>query len=199
MDILDRVKKHFNDSVQIKTQIQDELALPVANAATLIAQGLLEGHKLLACGNGGSGALAQHFVGYMLNGFGIERPGLPAYALSADALSVTAIADDYHFSDVYAKQIRTLGDAGDILLGLSLHGNSTNILRAMEAAHDRGMRIIALTGHEGGQISTLLHSDDIELRVSSQISTRIYEIHLLLLHCLCDLIDHQLFPVHEGE
>src|SRR3990167_1683249 len=179
MDILDRVKQHFSESIQIKTLALDGLGMTVANAGTLIAQSLLEGHKLLACSNGGGGALAQHFVACMLNRFEVERPGLPAYALSADNLSLTAIADDYNFMEIYAKQIRTLGDRGDILIVVSTHGNSLNILRAIEAAHDRGMSVIALTGYEGGELSSLIHHNDIELRIPSQSLTRIYETQLL--------------------
>lgn len=199
MDILDYVKHHFNESSQVKTQLTETLALPVANAGSLIAQSLLEGRKILSCGNGGSGALAQYFVANMLNHFEVERPSLPAFALTADAVTGTSIANDYSFVEIFSKQIRALGEEDDVLLAISTHGNALNILRAIEAAHDRRMRVIALTGYEGGDIASSLHPDDIELRAPSYAIARIRETHLLLLHCLCGLIDQQLFPGHEGE
>src|SRR3990167_8777920 len=161
MDILDYVKHHFNESAQLKTQLLEQLPLEVANAGSLIAQGLLEGHKILSCGNGGSGALAQYFVANMLNHFEVERPSLPAYCLTADAITSTSIASDYSFLDVFSKQVRALGEEGDILLAISTHGNTLNVLRAIEAAHDRHMRVIALTGYEGGDIAASLHHEDI--------------------------------------
>ncbi len=199
MDILESVKQHFNDSLQAKTQTMEALTLPIANAGSLIAQALLEGHKILTCGNGGSSTLATHFVTCMLNHYAVERPSLPAFALSPDAATLTAIANDYNFMEVFAKQIRALGNQGDILLAISASGNSTNVLRAIEAAHDRKMPVIALTGHEGGDLASLLHPEDIELRVALSHVPRIQETHLLILHCLCDLIDHQLFAYHVGE
>ncbi|MBI5448168.1 MAG: SIS domain-containing protein [Gammaproteobacteria bacterium] len=199
MDILDYVKHHFNESVQVKSQLMEQLPLSVANAGSLIAQSLLSGQKLLSCGNGGSGALAQYFVANMLNHFEVERPSLPAFALTADAVSITSIASDYSFLDVFSKQLRALGAQGDVLLAISTHGNDLNVLRAIEAAHDRHMSVIALTGYEGGDIASSLHPDDIELRAPSYAIARIRETHLLLLHCLCGLVDQQLFPGHEGE
>lgn len=199
MDILDYVKYHFNESIQVKTQLSEHLPIAVANAGSLVAQSLLEGHKILSCGNGGAGALAQYFVSNMLNHFEVERPSLPAIALIADAISGTSISNDYSFVELFSKQIRALGEEGDILLAISTHGNALNILRAIEAAHDRRLRVIALTGHEGGDIATALYPDDIELRVPCYAIARIRESHLLLLHCLCGLIDQQLFPGHEGE
>lgn len=199
MDILDYVKHHFNESTQVKTQLADQLAMPVANAGSLIAQGLLEGRKILSCGNGGSGALSQYFVANMLNHFEVERPSLPAFALAADAITATSIANDYSFVDIFSKQLRALGEEGDILVAISTHGNALNVLRAIEAAHDRNMPVIALTGYEGGDIAASLHPDDIELRAPAYAIARIREIHLLFIHCLCGLIDQQLFPGHEGD
>lgn len=199
MDILDYVKHHFNENIQLKTQLVEHLPLMTANAGSLISQALLEGNKILACGNGGSGALAQYFVANMLNHFEVERPSLPAIALVADAVTTTSIANDSSFSEIFSKQIRALGNEGDVLLTLSAHGNSVNLLRAIEAAHDRNMRVIALTGCEGGEVASLLYAEDIELRVPSYAIARVRETQLLLLHCLCGLVDQQLFPGYEGE
>ncbi|EKD75061.1 MAG: Phosphoheptose isomerase [uncultured bacterium] len=199
MDIVDYVKHHFNESFQIKTQLSEHLPITVANAGSLIAQSLLEGHKILCCGNGGSAALTHYFVSNMLNHFEVERPSLPALALTSDPILGTSIANDYSFLDLFSKQIRALGEKDDTLLVISTHGNDPNILRAIEAAHDRSMHVIAFTGYEGGDIAASLHPDDIELRAPFYATARIRETHLLFLHCLSGLIDQQLFPDHEGE
>lgn len=192
MDPLARIAQHFNDSIQIKQQSLNAVAPGIAHAAEAITRAMLGEHKLLSCGNGGSAALAQHFTAAMLNRFEMERPGLPSILLNADGSTLTSIANDNQFADIFAKQIRALGQPGDILLALSTSGNSPNIISAMHAAHDRDMTVVALTGRDGGLISDLLIGQDVEIRVPAQNSARIHEVHVLIIHCLCDLIDQQL-------
>jgi D-sedoheptulose 7-phosphate isomerase len=153
---------------------------------------LLEDGKILSCGNGGSAADAQHFSSELLNRFEMERPGLPAVALTTDSSTVTSIANDYSFVDVFAKQVRALGQDVDVLLAISTSGNSENVLRAVRAAHERGVKVVALTGRDGGSIAAALGSEDIEIRVPAERTCRIQEVHLLVIHCLCDLIDAEL-------
>ena len=154
---------------------------------------LLNDKKILTCGNGGSAGDAQHFSSEMLNRFERERPALPAIALSTDTSTITSIANDYHFDDIFAKQLRALGQSGDILLAYTTSGNSGNIIKAVTAAHDKEIACIILSGKEGGALAPLLNENDIEIRVPSQSTARIQEVHLLISHCFCDLIDHQLF------
>ncbi len=193
MDSIAQIKQHFNDSIQTKMTAAEVLAEPIARAAELMTQCLLNGHKILSCGNGGSAADAQHFAAEMLNRFEIERPSLPAFALTTDSSTMTSIANDYSFNEIFAKQIRALGQADDILLAISTSGNSANVVQAINAAHDRHMQIVALTGRDGGAMASLLSPEDIEIRVPTQSTARIQETHLLVIHCLCDLIDKQLF------
>jgi len=192
MDLVQRVKNNFLESIQVKTDAVDKLAPIIANAATAIANALLNEKKIMACGNGGSAADAQHFSAEMLNRFEMERPGLPAIALTTDASTITSIANDYQFAEIYSKQIRALGQEGDILLAISTSGESHNIIHAIDAAHDRNMTIIALTGREGGQIADLMNNDDYEIRVPTWSTARIQEVHIMVIHSLCDLIDLQL-------
>jgi len=198
MDLLDRIKQMFNDSIQTKIAAVGLLATPIAQASEVMVQCLLAGHKILSCGNGGSAADAQHFSAEMLNRFETERPSLPAIALTTDTSTLTSIANDYNFNEIFAKQIRALGQAGDILLAISTSGNSANVIQAIAAAHDRDMTVIALTGREGGSIATLLRSEDVEICVPAQSTARIQETHLLIIHCLCDLIDRQLFGQNDA-
>lgn len=193
MNLLDRVKQHFYDSIQTKTAAVDVLAAPIAQAAEMMVQAFLNGHKILSCGNGGSAADAQHFASEMLNRFEAERPSLPAFALTTDSSTITSIANDYSYNEIFSKQIRALGQEGDVLLAISTSGNSINVLQAIEAAHDRGMQTIALTGRDGGTLRTLLHPNDLEICVATHAIARIQETHLLIIHCICDLIDYQLF------
>lgn len=192
MDLLNRIRHNFNESVQTKLNALEEIAPAIARASQIITRSLLEEHKVLSCGNGGSAADAQHFSSEMLNRFEVERPALPAIALTTDSSTLTSIANDYRFADVFAKQIRALGQAGDVLLAISTSGNSANILSAVEAAHDRDMTVIALTGRDGGMLAGLLGEADVEIRVPSNSTARIQEAHILVIHCLCDLIDGQL-------
>jgi phosphoheptose isomerase len=197
MNLTDRIKSNFTDSIQTKINAADSIINIIAEASEEIVQALLEGHKILSCGNGGSAAHALHFSSKMQNRFRQERPGLPGIALTSDISTLTAIANDYHFSDIYAKQIRTIGQTGDLLLAISTSGNSTNIVNAIKAAHDKNMGVIALTGCDGGKILEHLQEKDIEIRVPSHDTSRIQETHLLILHCICDIIDFRLFGHEE--
>lgn len=191
--IIDRIRANFSESIQIKINTADSIINIIAEASEEIVQALLEGHKILSCGNGGSACDALHFSSQMLNRFKQERPGLPAIALNSDVSTLTAIANDYHFSDVFAKQVRTLGQPGDLLLAISTSGNSVNIVNAIKAAHDKNMGVIALTGYDGGKIIDHLQEKDIEIRVPAYDTARTQETHLLIIHCICDIIDFRLF------
>lgn len=192
MDLLARITQLFNESIQAKQQAVNAVAPGIAHAAEAMTRAMLSENKVLSCGNGGSAADAQHFSSEMLNRFEMERPGLPAIALTTDSSTITSIANDYQFEDIFSKQIRALGQPGDILLAISTSGNSANIINAIDAAHDRDMVVVALTGRDGGMISDLLINQDVEIRVPAMSTARIQEIHILIIHCLCDLIDHQL-------
>lgn len=195
--IIERITANFTDSIQTKINAADSILNIIAEASEEIVQALLEGHKVLSCGNGGSACDALHFSSQMLNRFKRERPGLPAIALSSDISALTAIANDYHFSDIFAKQIRALGQEGDVLLAISTSGNSTNVVNAIKAAHDKNMNVIALTGYDGGKIVEHLREKDIEIRVPAFDTARIQETHLLIIHCICDVIDYRLFGHEE--
>lgn len=193
MNIQERIQNHFTTSIQVKQESARQLAEPIQQAAQKIIDCLLAGGKVLSCGNGGSAGDAQHFSSEMLNRFERERPSLPAIALTTDTSTITSIANDYHYNEIFSKQLRALGQGGDILLVYTTSGNSVNILKAVEVAHERELSVIAVTGKEGGELAPILDNNDIELRVPSQSTARIQEVHLLITHCLCDLIDHQLF------
>lgn len=182
----------FNQSIQTKIDALPMLTQPIADAAELIFNRLLEGNKVLSCGNGGSAGDAQHFSSEMLNRYERDRPGLPAIALTTDSSTVTSIANDSDFSNVFSRQIEALGQPSDLLLAISTSGNSTNVNRAIGSAHERDMNIVALTGRDGGGLVKLLAPGDVEIRVPSDVTARIQETHLLIIHCLCDLVDHQL-------
>jgi len=192
MDPVQRVKDNFNESIQLKSKACEQLAPKIASAATIMTNGFLNEKKVLSCGNGGSAADAQHFSSEMLNRFEMERPGLPAIALTTDSSTLTSIANDYQYADIYSKQILALGHQGDILLAISTSGESHNIIHAIDAAHDREMSIVALTGREGGQVADLIQESDIEIRVPSWSTARIQEVHLMIIHSICDLIDQHL-------
>ncbi|OGT74395.1 MAG: phosphoheptose isomerase [Gammaproteobacteria bacterium RIFCSPLOWO2_02_FULL_56_15] len=192
-----RVKENFTECIQLLTVSSEQLAPRIVKAAEMITAGLLEEKKILSCGNGGSAADAQHFSSKMLNRYEMDRPGLPAMALTADSSTLTSIANDYQFADVFSKQIRALGQPGDILLVITTSGESNNIIHAIDAAHDRKMKIIALTGREGGQITDLIQEPNIEIRVPSWSSARIQEIHIIIINAICDLVDQ--FLLGNGE
>lgn len=187
-----RVLRHFDDSIRSKQSCRDELAPKIVRGAQAMIDALLSDRKILACGNGGSAADAQHFSSELLNRFEVERPGLPAIALTTDASTVTSIANDHHFEEIFARQVRALGHAGDILLAISTSGNSTNVIRAVGAAHERGMVCVVLNGRDGGDLSSVLTAEDIDICVPGSSTARIQEIHITVIHCLCDLIDCQL-------
>ncbi len=193
MSLQDRIINHFSDSIQVKQDSMSSLCELIEFASQKIVDALVKDKKILACGNGGSAGDAQHFSSEMLNRYERERPALPAIALTSDVLTITSIANDYHFDEVFTKQLRALGQAGDILLVYTTSGNSRNILSVVKAAHERELTVIALSGKDGGALSSLLKETDIEIRVPSESTARIQEVHLLITHCFCDLIDHQLF------
>jgi len=193
MSLQDRIINHFTDSIQTQQDAMTSLCELIEYAAQRLVNALLNDKKILACGNGRSATSAQLLSSAMLNQFERDRPSLPVIALTTDTAALTAIANDYHFDDVFAKQLRALGQSGDILLVYSDGRNSANIAKAVSAAHDKDLSVIALTGNNGGMISPLLHETDIEIRVPSDSAARIQEVHVLITHCLCDLIDHQLF------
>jgi phosphoheptose isomerase len=188
------IQAHFDESIATKQAAKDALIPELISAGTLIADSLRAGHKVLSCGNGGSAGDAQHFSSELLNRFEMERPPLPAIALTTDSSTLTAIGNDYSYDDIFSKQIKALGQNGDVLLAISTSGNSANIIRAIDAAQDRGMTVVALTGRDGGEMAAALIGSDIEIRVPSERTARIQEVHLLIIHCLCDLIDRSLFP-----
>lgn len=189
MDSLTRVREHFAESIATKQTAADALAESIAAAGQVMADALLSDGKILSCGNGGSAADAQHFSSELLNRFEMERPGLPAIALTTDASTVTSISNDYSYEEIFSKQVRALGKPQDVLLGISTSGNSENVIRAIGAAHERGMKVVALSGRDGGRMAELFEEGDVEIRVPATRTARIQEVHLLAIHCLCDLID----------
>lgn len=189
----ERIRQHFAASIDTKARAADLLAAPIEAAAKRMTYALVGGHKILSCGNGGSAGDAQHFSSEMLNRFERERRGLPAIALTTDTSTLTSIANDYSYDQVFARQVRALGGPGDLLLAISTSGNSPSVVEAARAAREQGMHVIALTGRGGGHLHDGLAHDDIEICVPSESTARIQEVHLLVIHCLCDLIDRQLF------
>jgi len=190
--LVSRIKRQFQDSAQAKLKSSDALTTPIARSIEIMVQCLLANGKILACGNGGSAADAQHFSGELLNRFERERPPLAAIALTTDSSTLTAIANDYEYEQVFSKQVIALGLPGDVLFAISTSGNSRNVLRAIEAAHEREMSVVALTGRGGGQMAKALAAEDVHICVPHNQTPRIQEVHLLTLHCLCDGIDYQL-------
>jgi len=182
------IEQEFAESVATK-QAASALAPAIAQAAALMTETLNSGGKILSCGNGGSAADAQHFSSELLGRFEAERASLPAIALTTDTSTLTAVANDYGFKDIFARQVAGLGNSGDALLAISTSGNSENVIAAITSAHDKGMRVVALTGRDGGRMAGMLNARDIELRVPSERTCRIQEVHLLIIHCLCLLID----------
>jgi DnaA initiator-associating protein len=193
MELLDCIKTNFKESIATKIAAADATSDAIALAAKRMVSCLLEGNKFLSCGNGGSSCDAQHFASEMLNRFECERPSLPAVALTADMATITAIANDYSYEDVFAKQIKGLGQEGDCLIAFTTSGNSANLIKAVQAAHSRKLTVIAITGREGGKLRAHLDASDIEICIPCDKTARIQECHLLIIHCLCDIIDKQLF------
>lgn len=192
MDLIKRINQNFQDSISTKQIAAEILAEPIARAAQTMTQCILSGGKILSCGNGGSAGDAQHFSSEMLNRFEMERPGLAAMALTTDSSTITSIANDYSYEQIFSKQVTALGQHGDILLAISTSGNSANVNKAVQAAHERDMLVVALSGKQGGELTSILSPSDVEIRVPSDSTARIQEVHLLAIHCLCDLIDYQL-------
>lgn len=188
------VKDIFNASIAAKQTARDILSVKITDAINTMVTALKKGNKILSCGNGGSAADAQHFAAELVCRFERERPALAAIALTVDTSALTAISNDYHYDETFSRQIDALAKEGDVLLAISTSGFSPNVVRAIEQAHDNKMTVVALTGRDGGKVAKLLAPGDVEIRVPSESTARIQEIHLLTIHCLCDQIDDILFP-----
>ena len=199
MSLIARIGRHFEESARLKLAAIETLAAPVAQAVEVMVAALAADHKIMACGNGGSAGDAQHFAAELIGRFERERPELAALALTTDTSILTAIANDYDFDQVFSRQVRGLGQAGDVLVAISTSGNSANIIAAIEAAHDRDIRVVALTGKGGGRIATMLSEADVHLCVPADRTARIQEVHLLIIHCLCDGIDAVLLGDNDQE
>jgi len=197
MDLISRISQHFADSAQTKLDAIEMLSAPIAEAAEAMVACLLGNGKILACGNGGSAADAQHFAAELVGRFEMERQGLAAIALTTDSSIMTALSNDYGYKAIFDKQVRALGQPGDVLLAISTSGNSANVIEAINAAHDNDLRVVALTGKGGGEIAELLRDTDVHISVPSDRTARIQEVHLLAIHCLCDGIDCLLLGVEE--
>jgi D-sedoheptulose 7-phosphate isomerase len=189
-----RISAHFAESAKLKLAAAEPLAAPLVRGIELLVDTLRGGGKVLSCGNGGSAADAQHFAAELVNRFERERPPLAAIALSTDTSALTSIANDYAYQQVFSKPLRAFGKRGDALLAISTSGNSANVIDAIHAAHELGIRVIALTGNGGGNMAALVREDDVHLCVPHKTTARIQEVHLLCIHCLCDGIDTLLFP-----
>lgn len=192
MDPVTRVREHFAESIAAKQTAAEQLAEGIVAAGHLMSRALLDDGKILSCGNGGSAADSQHFSSELLNRFEMERPGLPAIALTTDTSTLTSISNDYAYEEIFSKQVLALGKPQDVLLGISTSGNSENVIRAIAAAHGRGMNVVALSGRDGGRMADVLIEGDVEIRVPATRTARIQEVHLVVIHCLCDLIDTEL-------
>ena len=198
MEPLTRIERHFVASLEAKQRTLAAMGPRIVQAAELLAERLRRGHKILVCGNGGSAADAQHFAAELVNRFEIERPGLAAIALTTDSSALTSIANDYAFEQIFARQVRALGRPGDVLLAISTSGNSPNVLVAIDAARELGMVTLVLTGRDGGRMAEQLGGEDIEIRAVAPATARIQETHILIIHCLCDLVDWLLFGKEES-
>jgi D-sedoheptulose 7-phosphate isomerase len=189
IDLVARVSRHFSDSAQTKLNAVEVLSQPIVRATEVMVRCLMANGKILACGNGGSAADSQHFAAELLNRFERERPGLAAFALTTDSSTLTSIANDYDYDQVFSKQVLALGQPNDVLLAISTSGNSPNVVAAVRAAHERDMKVVALTGKGGGEVGRQLAAGDVHVCVPHGVTARIQEVHLLALHCLCDGID----------
>jgi len=196
--MLEQIKANFTESIQTQIAASESLAASIEHAGLIIVNSLLTGNKILSCGNGASAGHAQHFASLFLNRYETDRPSLPAISLSADNSTITSIANDYQYEDVFSKQLRALGNNGDILLAISCSGNSASVIKAIENAVSRDMPIIALTGKDGGNIAGLLGDNDVEIRVPSARNSRIQEVHFMVINCLCEIVDTTLFPQMES-
>jgi DnaA initiator-associating protein len=197
--MIENIKKSFTESIQTNIAAAEALPEPIEKAATMMIEALIRGNKILSCGNGGSAAHAQQFSSGLINRYERNRPSLPAISLSTDTSTITSIANDFSFNDVFSKQIKALGQSGDILLAISTSGNTSNVINAMQAALARDMTIVALSGKDGGEMAGLIGENDVEIRVPSSRSARIEEVHMLVIHNLCESIDNALFPIASGD
>ena len=197
MDLISRISQQFSDSAHTKLDAIEMLAAPIAGAVEVMVGSLVGNGRILACGNGGSAADAQHFAAELVGRFEMERQGLAAIALTTDTSIMTAVANDYGFKAIFERQVRALGQPGDVLLAISTSGNSPNVIEAIQAAQDNDLRVVALTGKGGGEIGQILHDSDVHICVPSDRTARIQEVHLLTIHCLCDAIDCMLLGVDE--
>jgi len=193
-DQINRVQQHFEASIRTKQLAMEALLPAIVSAADMICESLKKGGKVLSCGNGGSAGDAQHFSSEMVNRYNLARPGLAAVALTTDTSTLTSIANDFDYSRVFSRQVEALGNKGDILLAISTSGNSANVVEAVKTAQAQALGIIVLSGHGGGKLSALLDDGTIEICVASDSTARIQEVHLLVIHCICDLIDTQFAP-----
>jgi len=196
--MLEKIKANFTESIQTKIDASEQISGAIEHAGMILVQCLLSGHKILTCGNGGSSGSAQHLSTMLLNKYETERPSLPCIALTTDSSTITSIANDYQFDEVFSKQVRALGNNEDVLFAISTTGNSANVIKAIETAVSRDMPIIAVTGMDGGAIAGLLGENDVEIRIPSSRSARIQEVQVLVVHCLCEIIDSTLFPQAEA-
>ena len=187
-----RIQQHFFDSADLKYAAAEVLAKPIADAVGTLMGCITSGGKVLVCGNGGSAGDAQHFAAEFVGRFERERPGLAAIALTTDSSILTAVGNDYDFNVIFSKQVQAIGSPGDVLLAITTSGNSANVLAAVEAAHAKEMSVIALTGRDGGKMRKLLLETDVHICVPHERTARIQEVHLLVVHCLCDAVDLQL-------
>jgi D-sedoheptulose 7-phosphate isomerase len=193
MDLTAHLKKHFDEGIELRRRMAETLPAEIARAGEALAAALKAGRKALACGNGGSAADSQHFAAELVGRFERERPGLPAVALTVDSSALTAIANDYDWDRVFAKQVEALGTPGDVLLAISTSGNSRNVLEAIRAAHAKGLTVIALTGRDGGEMGRMVRAGDFHLNVAHPRTMRVQEVHLLVIHCLCEVVDNVIF------
>ena len=191
-DIESLVQSAFEASIDTKQQALIALAEPIMLASSLLNRVLIDGNKIFACGNGGSAGDAQHFSSELLNRYQRDRPGLPAIALTTDSSTLTSIANDYDYTQIFSKQLAALGQPGDLLLAISTSGQSPNVIEAITVANESDIGVIALTGRDGGMMAQILDHNSIEIRVPSDVTARIQEVHLLVIHILCELLDYQL-------
>ena len=193
MDLTAHLRQHFEEGVDLRRRMAETMPAEIARAGQSLAAALKAGRKVLACGNGGSAADSQHFAAEIVGRFERERPGMPAIALTVDTSALTAIANDYDFDRVFSKQVEALGQPGDVLLGISTSGNSRNVVEAIKAAHTKDMTVIALTGRDGGAMGRMLRPKDHHLNVAHPRTMRVQEIHLLVVHCLCEVVDNVIY------
>jgi D-sedoheptulose 7-phosphate isomerase len=193
MDLAAHLRQHFDEGIELRRRMAETLPAQIARAGEALAAALKSGRKALACGNGGSAADSQHFAAEIVGRFERERPGMPAIALTVDTSAITAIANDYDFDRVFSKQVEALGQPGDVLLAISTSGNSKNVMEAVKAAQEKAMVVIALTGRDGGAMARMLRAEDFHLNVAHPRTMRVQEIHLLVVHCLCEVVDNLIY------